>query len=327
LDIEGIGSVVAEKLVESGLIKEWLDVFDLKVEELGALNLGTKEEPRIFGEKNAAKICEAARRARSLSLARWLLALGIEDAGETITYEVAKFHKDLEDVAASKPLSDIARLGVLYDELDAVSPFARENKPQNAEERDERTQRYESLKREILALGGELERLGIAKRNEKWASRLKEKESKATGKFLTVVGPKVAGNIVAYFHSEAGRQVLSRLVKMGINPPGGLKEGGAHLAGADLPFSGKTFVLTGTLTSMTRDKAGEEIRARGGSVTGAVSKNTDFLVAGAEAGSKLEKAKEIGVQIITEKEFLERLELKTENTEPKSPKQAQPSLL
>jgi DNA ligase (NAD+) len=78
---------------------------------------------------------------------------------------------------------------------------------------------------------------------------------------------------------------------------------------------------------MTRDKAGEEIRARGGSVTGAVSKNTDFLVAGAEAGSKLEKAKEIGVQIITEKEFLERLELKTENTEPKSPKQAQPSLL
>ena len=327
LDIEGIGSVVAEKLVESGLIKEWLDVFDLTVAQLGALNLGTKEKPRIFGEKNAAKVCAAAQRARSFSLARWLLALGIEDAGETITYEVAKFHKDLQDVAASKPLSGIARLGVLYDELDGSSPFARENKPRTEDDRDECTQRYESLKQEILTLGVELEKLGVARRSEKWASRLKEKESKAKPEFLTIVGPKVAGNIVDYFHSETGRQVLSRLDKLGINPPGGLTSGGTSRAAADLAFSGKTFVLTGTLTSMTRDKAAEEIRTRGGSVAGAVSKNTDFVIAGAEAGSKLEKARELGVKIITEREFLERLGLKTENAEPKSPKEAQASLL
>jgi DNA ligase (NAD+) len=327
LDIEGIGSVVAEKLVESGLIKEWLDVFDLTAAGLGALNLGTKEEPRIFGEKNAAKVCEAAQRAKSFPLARWLLALGIEDAGETITYEVAKFHKDLRDVEASKALSGIARLGVLYDELDAASPFARENKPRTEDERDERTRQYESLKGEILTLGGELEKLGLAKRSEKWASRLKEKESKAKPEFLTVIGPKVAGNIVNYFHSETGRQVLSRLDKLGINPPGGLKEGGATRAATDLPFSGKTFVLTGTLASMTRDKAAEEIRARGGSVAGAVSKNTDFVVAGTEAGSKLEKARELGVEIITEREFLERLGLKTEDAGPKSPKATQASLL
>ena len=323
LDIEGIGSVVAEKLIESGLIKEWLDVFDLTVERLGALNLGTKEEPRIFGEKNAAKVCEAARRARSFSLAHWLLALGIEDAGETITYQVAQFHNDLQDVAASGALKDIARLGALDDELDAVSPFARQNKPRNEAERAERTRRYESLKKEILTLGEALERQGIVKRSEKWARRLKEKESKAKPEFLPAVGPKVAKNIVDYFRSATGQQVLSRLVKLGINPPGGLKMSRTIPAAAGSPFSGKTFVLTGTLTSMTRDKAAEEIRARGGSVVGAVSKNTDFLIAGAEAGSKLEKAKELGVPIVGEDEFLGKLGRGRENADGKSPVQEQ----
>jgi DNA ligase (NAD+) len=323
LDIEGIGSVVAEKMVESNLIKEWLDVFDLTVEQLGALNLGTKEEPRIFGEKNAAKVCEAALRARSFSLARWLLALGIEDAGETISYEVARFHKDLRDVAASTALSGIARLGALNDELDAVSPFARNNKPKNEEERAERTRRYESLKREILAAGGELERRGLVKRSEKWARRLKEKESGARPEFLPVVGPGVAKNIVDYFHSETGRRVMARLMKLGINPPGGLKGSDTGRAADDLPFSGKSFVLTGALASMTRDKAAEEIRARGGSVVGAVSKNTDFLIAGAEAGSKLEKAKELGVQILSEEEFLGKLGPKQESSDGTSPPEKQ----
>jgi len=323
LDIEGIGSVVAEKLIESGMIKEWLDVFDLTVVQLGALNLGTKEEPRIFGEKNAAKVCEAAQRARSFSLARWLLALGIEDAGETITYQVAQFHNDLRDVAASQALNDIARLGALDDELDAVSPFARQNKPGNEKERAERTQRYESLKKEILTLGEALEKQGLVKRSEKWAQRLKEKESKAKPEFLPVVGPKVARNIVDYFHSQTGQQVLARLVKLGINPPGGLKTGAAIPAAAGSPLSGKSFVLTGTLTSMTRDKASEEIRARGGSVVGAVSKNTDFLIAGAEAGSKLEKAKQLGVPILSEDDFLRKLGQKNENADGKQPAHGQ----
>jgi DNA ligase (NAD+) len=119
---------------------------------------------------------------------------------------------------------------------------------------------------------------------------------------------------------------MSRLQRLGINPPGGLKAGGAVPAGADLPFSGKTFVLTGALKSMTRDKAGQEIRARGGNVAGAVSKNTDFLVAGEEAGSKMEKARELGVEIIGEEQFLEKLGGKHENTEGKARTEKQSSL-
>ena len=327
LDIEGIGSVVAEKLIESGLIKEWLDLFEVTVEKLGELNLGTKDEPRTFGEKNATKVCDAVQRARSLSLARWLLALGIEEAGETMTYEVAKFHKDLEDVAASRSLEGVVRLGALYDELSAVSPYARKNPPGNEREKSERKLRFESLKKDILALGEELERQGVVRRNEKWAKLVKERQSQTVPEFLSVVGPKVARNIADYFHSETGRHLLSRLRKLGINPAGDAQHDGKDKASADLPFAGKTFVLTGTLASMTRDKAAEEIRLRGGNVTGSVSKNTDFLVAGEEAGSKLEKATELGVPIIREQEFLERLGRKPENAAEKPPSRQQPNLI
>lgn len=69
------------------------------------------------------------------------------------------------------------------------------------------------------------------------------------------------------------------------------------------PFAGKTCVLTGTLSSMSRDEAGELIRKAGGTVSGSVSKKTDFVIAGEEAGSKLDKAKELGVKIVNEAEF------------------------
>ena len=72
---------------------------------------------------------------------------------------------------------------------------------------------------------------------------------------------------------------------------------------AELPLAGKTFVLTGTLPSMTREEATEKIEALGGHVTGSVSKKTDYVLAGAEPGSKFDKAKELGVKIIDEAEF------------------------
>ena len=74
-----------------------------------------------------------------------------------------------------------------------------------------------------------------------------------------------------------------------------------------LPLAGKTFVLTGTLPSMTREEATEKIEALGGHVTGSVSKKTDYLLAGSEPGSKFDKAKELGVPIIDEGNFRQML--------------------
>ena len=73
------------------------------------------------------------------------------------------------------------------------------------------------------------------------------------------------------------------------------------------PVAGKTFVLTGTLPHLTRAEAGERIEARGGKVAGSVSKKTDFLLAGSDAGSKLDKARELGVPVIDEAEWVRML--------------------
>src|SRR5258705_6621657 len=83
LDIESVGGIVADKLVESGLVREPLDLFELKTEQLAKLNLGTDEEPRVFGEKNAAKAIRAIERARTLSLSRLLFATAIPDVART----------------------------------------------------------------------------------------------------------------------------------------------------------------------------------------------------------------------------------------------------
>ena len=104
-----------------------------------------------------------------------------------------------------------------------------------------------------------------------------------------------------YFASIAGKKVLARIRELGINPENDLARTSVT-ASAGL-LSGKTVVLTGTLPSLTREEATAMIEAAGGKTSGSVSKKTDFVLAGAEAGSKLTKAQELGVKILDEAEF------------------------
>src|SRR5207244_2547035 len=83
---------------------EPLDLFELKVEQLAKLNLGTEEAPRVFGEKNATKAIKAIERARTLPLSRWLFAVAIPDVGKTTATQLARFHDGIEDVAHSRLL-------------------------------------------------------------------------------------------------------------------------------------------------------------------------------------------------------------------------------
>src|SRR6185369_13030210 len=98
LDIESIGGIVADKLVERGLVRDPLDLFELKQEQLATLNLGTEENPRVFGPKNAAKAFAAIERAKTFPLSRWLFALAIPDVGKTTASDLAAYHETIEDV-------------------------------------------------------------------------------------------------------------------------------------------------------------------------------------------------------------------------------------
>jgi DNA ligase (NAD+) len=111
-----------------------------------------------------------------------------------------------------------------------------------------------------------------------------------------------------YFASSIGKSVVNRLEELGINPRSA-ETNPTHVEKTIL-LAGKTFVLTGTLPTLSRDAASALIRNAGGTVTGSVSKNTDYLVAGEEAGSKLEKARSLGVKTLTENELLDLLNLK-----------------
>ena len=284
LDIESLGGIVAEKLVERGLVKEPLDLFDLRLEQLAKLNLGTDDEPRVFGEKNATKILDALQRAKTAALSRWIHALAISDVGEATAKQLAATHESLEALAKSEVLRDIRDLGAKEAERAEISPRSRKNPPKSEAEKAARERRDAALKQEIADIESRLETGGLKAK-------------------MVEVGPVAAASVLDYFASPAGKKVLSRIRALGIKP----ENEKINIARPEGLFAGKTFVLTGTLPTMTREEATAKIEAAGAKVSGSVSKKTDYVLAGAEAGSKLEKAQQLGIRILDEAELLKML--------------------
>ena len=270
LDIEGLGEIVADKLVERGFVRTPLDLFSLEEAALGGLNLGNGEKARVFGTKNAATLRAALERAKQMPLSRWLFAIGIREVGESAARELARLHRS-------------------FDELARIS--------------EDESQRI------VSPILPELRSLPKGKRKE-------DHPVLAPYQIAQEVGQVAAGEVMDFFAGKEGQTFLARLAKLGIDPQSDNYDPlpAAVPTGVGAPLNGTTWVITGTL-SQPRDAFANRIRAAGGKVSGSISAKTSWLLAGSEAGSKLDKAHSLNVPVLDEGGF-EALLGGTENTAP-----------
>jgi len=235
-----------------------------------------------------------AQRQESLRHFASRRALDIEGLGDKIIEQlverdVVRTPADLYTLTAAQ-LAGLERMG----EKSAANLVA-------AIDRSRRT----TLPRLLYALGirevGEATALALA-RHFGTLERVMQADEAAIRQ-VPDVGPVVAAHVAAFFASEEHRRVISALREQGVTWPEM-----AVAPRAAQTLAGSTFVITGTLAAMSREQAAEALNARGARVSGSVSKKTSFLVAGSEAGSKLAKARELGVPVLDEPQFLELLE-------------------
>ncbi|MBI3744699.1 MAG: NAD-dependent DNA ligase LigA, partial [Chloroflexi bacterium] len=157
------------------------------------------------------------------------------------------------------------------------------------------------LERLIFALGIRHVGFETAKLLEQAFANMDELQSASVERLLTVpsVGPVIAESVHAYFQEPRNLRVLDKLKERGVDPQRVVVE-----ATGPQPLAGKSYVITGTLSSMTREEAEAAIRALGGTATSSVSRKTASVISGAEPGSKVRKAEQLGVPVLDEVAFL-----------------------
>jgi DNA ligase (NAD+) len=233
MDIEGLGESLIAQVIETGLVRDYADVYHLTAEQLGHLtSTSTRSDGRAitrrFGEKNAVKVVNEIERSRSNELWRLIFGLGIRHIGERAAQVLAR----------------------AFGSIDALCAATVEQLQDTPE-----------------------------------------------------IGPVLAASIRSWMDEPRNRALLERLRAAGVRMEAPASE--RRIGEAPGPLAGRTYVLTGTLQSMTREAATAAIARLGGKVAGSVSRKTSAVVVGADAGGKADKARELGVPMLNEAEFLE----------------------
>ncbi len=266
--------------------------FPAKCPECGAALVRPEEEAAYYCDNIE---CPAQIRGRIEHFAA-RTAMDIEGLGEAV----------VDTLVAKGFIRSYADLYTLHrrrDELAALERFGKksvENLLAGIEKSKAR-----SFDRKIFALGIRFVGQGVAKlladRYHSIAGMMRAEREELMS--IPGVGPRIAESLHRHLRDPGSRELIRRLEEAGV-----ALEGTEKPARAMKPFfAGKTFVLTGTLARRTREEAKALIEERGGKVTGSVSKKTDYVLAGSEAGSKLDKARELGIRVLSEEEFEEEL--------------------
>ncbi|MBS0433197.1 MAG: NAD-dependent DNA ligase LigA [Proteobacteria bacterium] len=330
MDIDGLGERYIEDLGEFGYLKSVADLYRLTLEDLLAMKRRADErDGTIPGTVKAGKIAtkwaenliEAIDHSRNTTLERFLYALGIQHVGESTAKALAAWFGELA-IVRRLPWPLLKLVPDIGDEVArAIDAFFEQ--PGNQKVIDDllahgveiRDAHPPSAKlRAALALENVLARAGIPKLTPKRAQQLAE----AFDSFDAVTAAGVSTMVEAglpqdsaeavhgFLHGQEGRTLAKRVAHSLDVLHDATARVRAVTAGA---LDGQTVVLTGTLGSLTRDEAKDKLEALGAKVSGSVSKKTSFVVAGEAAGSKLDKARELGVEIWDEAmlaKFLQR---------------------
>ena len=317
MDIDGMGEWLVDALVDGGLVRDFADLYELKAERLAKL-----EKESTVGEKKASMIVDGIARSRS-EIAKLAAPIEASVGPERVTAEgrdekpesyglalrrfvvgSAKHVEGLGDTLAGK-LVDHGLVGTPADFYE-LTPEQLANVPLRVRLGEKAARRIvDSLQQsKNLPLGRLVFGLGIRHVGDRTAALLADHFRSLDGiaaasteelEQVEEVGPRIAESIRSFLGASTNRDLIERLRGHGLR----FQEGAKDDQGTS-PLNGKVFVLTGALDGMSRDEAKARILAAGAKVSGSVSRNTDYVVAGDKAGSKLQKARQLGVEVIDE---------------------------
>ncbi|MCB2263735.1 MAG: NAD-dependent DNA ligase LigA [Candidatus Thiosymbion ectosymbiont of Robbea hypermnestra] len=299
MDIEGLGEELIEQLVDKAILADPADIHGL-IEPGRRGQLVALER---MGEKSVDNLLAAIENSKSTTLARFIFALGIREVGEATAQVLADAFPDWKSLRRLRRVEDLVSQrgvkGVGPKTARAIRDFLDRNPGLTCEGAladwlvAQRIPGVSARIAEALA-----DHFGTLDRLRRAGVQALENRTKSR---VPGVGVAVAERIVGFLAERRNRIVIRRLLRAGVHweTPRAPAAEPDSLESNPLPLTGKTVVITGAL-SRPRDHIKAALQARGAKVTGSVSKRTDYLIAGADPGSKLAKAKELGVTLVDE---------------------------
>lgn len=311
MDIVGLGDKQIEALVEKEILHSFSDIYQLDMEKLQQI-----KDSKSGANKWAQNILTSIENSRQPPLARFLFALGIRHVGSSTAKQLAATFGNIATLRRA-PAPVLACLPDIGDIMaQSIAEYFRQPEQQKL---------LNDLMQNVTPQDATIQQnLHQHATPARWLSRLpniKISEKRAQ-ELWQLAGSSVAGLLNDNAlpsewqtwrkipeHAQLLQEIDDFLSSMPDADSGSLNGNGQPSAAHHADFAGKTFVLTGTLPTLKRDEAAAMIEQAGGKISGSVSKKTDFVVAGEAAGSKLEKAHDLGVRVLSEEDLLDWLQM------------------